>query len=99
MAILGNMIDKQSASIAPGDDPGVILSTVAHSCGTTPEIGFVSVRSIQAMGGNGTNGIAAPFWVGANASICTVGFVSASSPSIPICYYDVINMALHSMIR
>lgn len=100
MAILGRLIDKQTVSRAGDDLAGVTLAALNHSLpATNPEMVLPILRSVQAVGGNGSNGLPALLGLGGNASQITVGYAMASAVSCPTVMYDVYAAVLHTIIR
>jgi len=100
MSILGTLIDKTTISRAGDDLKGVTVATLAHSLPhTNPEIGIAAVKSIAAMGANGSNGLPAVFVLGGNASIATLGYAMASCVSCPTVCADIVLIVPHSTIR
>ena len=89
MALLGTWIDKASLQTLGGAAGVSFLQTAAHAVATIgsgggstiPDTAIIVVRSVQAATAPGL-----PYWVGANASISTlglaVGSVSAASAGL-----------------
>lgn len=100
MSILGTLIDKTTISRAGDNLKGVTVATLAHSLPhTNPEIGVAAVRSVEELGGDGSNGLPAVWVLGGNASIATVGYAMASGVSCPTISANVVLIVPHSIIR
>ncbi len=64
-----------------------------------PEVLLPIMRSVQAVAGNGSNGLPELLGLGGNASIATIGYAMASCVSCPTVMYDVLAIVFHSVIR
>ncbi len=100
MSLLGVLIHQTTISRAGDDLKGVTLATLAHSLpATNPEVLLPIMRSVQAVAGNGSNGLPELLGLGGNASIATIGYAMASCVSCPTVMYDVLAIVFHSVIR
>ena len=95
MALLGTWWDVQrNRTINGGND--VLLTTFAHSVGTTPELRIAQLVSTQ-------RASVCPQLVvdGANASLATIGVYlqSIATPSAPITVFDAYFAYIHSIVR
>lgn len=87
MAILGTFIDKTVAVSLASSQSG---QTYAHSLGAQPDSIWVEIRSIGAAGGF--------LWATANASLTTVGYVSAAAAPATV-QFDLYSRVFHSIIK
>ncbi len=100
MSLLGTLIHQTTVSRAGDDLSGATFATLAHSLpATNPEILLPIMRSVEAVGGNGSNGLLKLLGLGGNASLATIGYAMASCVSAPTVMYDVLAIVFHSMIR
>lgn len=110
MALLGSWIDKTSLQTLGGSGAAATLfQTVPHfvatigsgpAGSTVPDTGILVVRTVQGVVATNPAGLL-PMWVGANASIATLGLaiVGSASPSIPLVWVDVYNIFFWNPIR
>lgn len=98
MSILGALIDKTTVSRAGDDLSGVTLgATLAHSLpATNPEAVLPIVRSVEEIGAQPPIQV---LGLGGNASLATLGYVTASTTSAPTVLFDVYSIVFHSIIR
>lgn len=95
MALLGTYWDiYRNRTIAGGND--VLVTTFAHSLGTTPDVSIPVLRSVQRASVS-PQLVAEP----ANASLATVGVLlqSIASPSAPVTDFDLYLAYVHSIAR
>lgn len=100
MSILSTLIDR-STYVYSGNTGGIAASafytTQAHSLpATNPDIVLLSLQSIQL---SGVSQFPVPVQAGGNASLSTVGVLTASSASVGVLAVQVLAVVWHSIQR